>query len=214
MDEKQLTANVLVQLENLELNQLKMDLKTDAQKLTFWINVYNATTQYQLKKSPEKFKNRSEFYSSKLIVVAKQNLSLDDIEHGILRKNKNKYSLGYFMRFGSSKFVRKSKVKKLDYRIHFALNCGAKSCPPIHVFKETEINKQLEDCTQSYLTAECELKNDTLSLPRLFQWFRGDFGGVNGRYRILVKYGVIQKMATPKIIFKDYNWDLQLENYK
>ncbi len=58
------------------------------------------------------------------------NTSLDEIEHGILWRSKCKLSLGYFNKIFKSRFEKAFRVDKLDYRIHFALNCGAPEMNP------------------------------------------------------------------------------------
>jgi thiol-disulfide isomerase/thioredoxin len=75
--------------------------------------------------------------------------------------------------------------KKVDYRIHFALNCGAKSCPPIVYYSPEKLDQQLED-----------------------------FGGKKGMREILKSHNIIPEAANPKIKFKDYNWTLELSTYK
>ncbi|MBL0267571.1 MAG: DUF547 domain-containing protein [Chitinophagaceae bacterium] len=57
----------------------------------------------------------------------------------------------------------------------FALNCGAKSCPPIAYYKADQLDRQLEIATRNYF--ETEVTYDSLTnrvmLPVLFSWFRG-----------------------------------------
>merc|ERR1719184_519606 len=48
----------------------------------------------------------------------------------------------------------KVSLTKLDPRLHFALNCGARSCPPIRIYTEERINSQLEMATESFLSQE------------------------------------------------------------
>ena len=43
------------------------------------------------------------------------------------------------------------KICTIHYRIHFALNCGAKSCPPIKTFTGEEVDTQLNLATQAFL---------------------------------------------------------------
>jgi hypothetical protein len=104
---------------------------------------------------------------------------LDDIEHGILRRSKVKWSFGYFNKLFPSAFEKKHRVDTLDYRIHFSLNCGAISCPPIAFYKPEQLDKQLEVATKVYLSGEAAYNeaDNTVALPALMGWFRGDFGG-------------------------------------
>jgi hypothetical protein len=71
--------------------------------------------------------NKKSFFTVKQINVANKQLSLDEIEHGILRRSKIKWSLGYLNKLFPSAFEKHQRADKADYRIHFALNCGAKA---------------------------------------------------------------------------------------
>lgn len=51
---------------------------------------------------------------------------------------------------------KEQRVDKAGYRIHFALNCGAKSCPPIAFYKPRQMDRQLEMATKPYLEGEAE----------------------------------------------------------
>ena len=202
-------------LANVLPEVLLNDLNTEDSKKAFWLNIYNSFVQLQLKKQPEKYKNRKSFYKAKNITIAKQTLSLDNIEHGIIRHSKNKLLLGYVNKLFVSKFEKKFRCKKLDNRIHFALNCGAKSCPPILFYDSKKIDQQLTEATKGYLLSECEIKNDVIYVPVLFSWFRGDFHGKKNIKKFLLEYNIInptQNINTIKFI--KYNWTLTLSQYQ
>ena len=59
-------------------------------------------------------------------------------------------------------------------RIHFALNCGAASCPPIKTFSGTNIDKELNLATQAFLENDEGLKlaDATVYLSMLFSWYK------------------------------------------
>jgi hypothetical protein len=61
-------------------------------KKTFWINIYNAF--YQILREKEKV-DKQIIYKKKLFKIADTMFSLDDVEHGILRRYRYKYSLGF-----------------------------------------------------------------------------------------------------------------------
>ncbi|MGI8581046.1 MAG: DUF547 domain-containing protein, partial [Chitinophagaceae bacterium] len=107
------------------------------------------------------------------------------------------------------------RADKLDYRIHFALNCGAKSCPPIAFYTPETLDTQLELATNAYLASEADYDstNNIIKLPKLMSWFRADFGGKKGMIKILKKHNIIPAEAYPKINFKKYDWTLYLNNY-
>ncbi len=130
------------------------------QKKAFWINLYNAYSNSILKKDPEKYRNRNSFFKAKQIEVAGKTLSLDEIEHDFLRRTKIKWSLGHLNKLFPSRTAKELRVDKVDYRIHFALNCGAKSCPPIAYYIPEKLNQLLNLATKNYLTSEAELKKE------------------------------------------------------
>ena len=210
------TSNFIAKLKQMGMDELREAIKTDDEKKAFWINLYNAYTQVSLKKNPEQYKKRSQFFGGKQIEIAGHSFSLDDIEHGILRRSSIKWSLGYFKKLFPGQTEKQLRVDRLDYRLHFALNCGAKSCPPIAFYKPETINQQLELATKAYLRGEAEYDEttNTVKLPTLMSWFRRDFGGKKKMIELLKPLSVIPADKNPKIKFKDYDWTLYLQNYK
>ena len=210
------TAGFVTSLSNLTMGELISTIKTDDDKRAFWINLYNAYTQAALKKNPEQYKSRNKFFGNKSIKVAGQSFSLDDMEHGILRRSKIKWSLGHFNKLFPGKTEKALRVDRLDYRLHFALNCGAKSCPPIAFYKPEDINQQLDLATKAYLRSEAEYDEttNTVKLPTLMSWFRRDFGGKKGMIKLLQQLSIVPSDKRPKIKFKTYDWTLYLQNYK
>ena len=72
---------------------------------------------------------KPEIYRGKHIYIASLKWSLDDIEHGILRRFRYKYSFGFLPNLFTSATIRELAVEKVDYRIHFCSKLWAKSCP-------------------------------------------------------------------------------------
>lgn len=207
--------SLITQLENVDLNLLISQLDNDINKKTFWLNIYNAFIQILLKDNPSAYQNRNHFFSKQQIKIANHLFSLDAIEHGILRRSKSKLSFGYFNKLFVSKLEKKLRVNVVDYRIHFALNCGAKSCPPIAFYTTHQLDKQLNLATSVYLKNECVLDSEknTLYVPKILSWFRADFGGIKGIRKILKSLDIIVGDAHPKIKFKKYDWELLLSQY-
>lgn len=195
----------------LPLETLKNELNTDTLKKAFWINCYNAYYQI-LRKTTDLL--APEIYTNRQIEIAGENFSLDEIEHGILRKYRIKIALGYLPNFFAPPLIKTLAVTKVDYRIHFALNCGAKSCPPIAFYKHDSLDQQLDLATLSHLEAETEIFYDRMEIhtTSLMSWFRGDFKGENGIKQILE-----EKLKIPtkgfKLIYKPYSWEDQLHNF-
>ncbi len=203
-------------LRNISEKDLSSQLTSDDLKKAFWINLYNACTQILLTNDPAKYQNRSMFFSGKLIEIAGTKISLDDIEHGILRRSKIKWSLGYLDKIFPSAFEKLNRVDNVDYRIHFALNCGAASCPPIAFYDPLQLNRQLNLATKAYLhtDAKYDAANNSIALPAIMGWFRADFGGKRKMIALLKDMNVIPQDKNPSIHFDKYNWKLFLEKYK
>ncbi|PZW44166.1 uncharacterized protein DUF547 [Mesonia algae] len=204
------------QLAELSPEVLKNTLKTDAQKKAFWLNTYNTYVQYLLKDNPDLYKDRSAFFKEKRFVIVGEEVSLDILEHGLLRNSRIKASLGYVKDPFPSSFEKDFRVEEIDWRIHFALNCGAKSCPPVFYYTVNALDKELEDSSKKYLKKEVEYKKneEEVHVPALMSWFRGDFGGKDGVIQILKNYQLIPTDKDPDVEFLDYNWELDLDNYR
>jgi len=210
------TADYINRLKELKYEALLTGLKNDDDKKAFWINLYNAYTNASLHKDPEQYKSRNSFFKKKNIVVAGKTFSLDKIEHGLLRKSSIKWSLGYLSKLFPGKLEKDLRVDKLDNRIHFALNCGAKSCPPIAFYSAEKINEQLDIAAAAYLNAEVEYNAETniLKLPAILSWFRRDFGGKKKMIDLLKGKQILRADVNPIFKFKKYDWTLYLDNYK
>ena len=204
------------ELASASKQELATQMKTDAERKAFWLNIYNAFTQIGLQKQPEEYKKRNKFFTKRFIRIAGEEISLDLVEHGILRKSKEKYSLGYFNKLFKTNFEKQFRVDKLDYRVHFAMNCGAKSCPPIAFYKPEQIDRQLDLATKVYLKNEVEFnsKDITVIVPAILSWFRRDFDGKKGIIKMLREQKLITEDVSPRIRWKKYNWDLYLKNFE
>ena len=204
-------------LSTSSLEELTSQLKSDTQKKAFWINVYNAYVQKILMEQPDLFKpeNRSQFFSEPRIKIAGKLLSFDDIEHGIIRKSRIKWSLGYLKKWFNPNWERKLRVDEVDWRIHFALNCGAISCPPIAIYSADQLDEELNIMATAYLKEHStyDEATQTVKTTALMSWFRGDFGGKSGAKKILQSYGITPEVAET-IEFKSYDWTLSLGNYR
>lgn len=209
---KEVTTIEEQELRNKKIQNVHNELKSDNAKKTFWINIYNA--YFQILSNREKSNSKS-IFTKKIIIIAQTRLSLDDIEHGILRKYRWKYSFGYLPNPLTSRLIRDLALKNRDYRIHFALNCGAKSCPPIAFYTITKIESQLNDAMHSFIIGETaiDMNNKIIKTSKLIHWYRGDFGGSLGIKKILQEVLGLQ-LLNYKLNFNEYSRETNLENYK
>lgn len=70
-----------------------------------------------------------------------------------------------------------------DPRIHFALVCGANSCPPVAFYEHKELENQLDLAAGAFVNGSgvrFDEETRTLSLSRIFKWYAADFGGQEG----------------------------------
>ena len=210
------TKTLEKKLADLDPGELARELSTDTQRKTFWINVYNAYILVILKANPDLYQNRGSFFSDKRFTIAGEELSFDQVEHGIIRGGRAKYSFGYAQDVFRSRFERNFKVQKRDFRIHFALNCGAKSCPPVRLYKVESLGSQLEEASRHYLQQSSiwNAESQEVQATRLFSWFRGDFGGIKGVHEILKTYEIVPENASAKLEFLPYDWTLDLDNFQ
>lgn len=210
------TAAIRETLANASIQELEDGLTSDAEKLAFWVNIYNAYILEILRKNPEKYEDRRSFFKEEQIPIAGEMRSFAKIEHGIIRKSQWEYGLGLIRKWFPDKFERKLRVSERDYRIHFALNCGAKDCPPVAIYNPLRLNEQFDTGTKRYLerTTTFEKEEARAKVTSLFNWFRGDFGCKSGIRDILRKYQVVPPTEEKlEIVYKNYNWTLDLNNF-
>jgi len=196
---------------NVSSECLHKELNGDKLKLVFWINLYNA---YFLVLRKHQNLNKPEIFRDRLIHFGQEKISLDEIEHGILRRFRWKYSLGYLPNPFTRSIIKEWAVDRIDYRIHFALNCGAESCPPIAFYHHDKIERQLDMATISYLESETK-KNEaekTIYISQLFKWFKADFGGNKGIRKILQEK-IQMDSEGYALAYSRYSWDENLENW-
>ena len=201
--------------EQIELNALGDALKTDQEIKAFWINTYNAFVQIFLTEDPSLFDDRGDFFKKDRIQIGQEKFSFDFIEHGIIRGSKIKLSMGFLKDPFAGDLEKKFRVENTDGRIHFALNCGAKSCPYIAIYSAVNLNAELDAIAQQFLkrTTTFNAKEGEVYVTTLFSWFKGDFSDEGGVIGFLHKYQVIPQNADPKVNYKEYDWTLDLGNY-
>lgn len=207
------TGEYRCRLRTLDPDEL--EAPTDVRdRRAFWLNVYNAVAQLALADVSSLRDRRWWVFRQNAATVAGERLSLDDIEHGLLRGSMLSWGLGYLPRFRPSAFERTHRIP-LDPRIHFALNCGAESCPPIAVYTPENLDHELDLASGSYLgaTVEYDAESGVALVPRLFSWYRGDFGGRAGIVAFLQYHEAIPRGSDPRLRYDAYDWSLALGHF-
>ena len=168
--------------------------------MAFYINLYNAwTIKLILTRYPElkSIKDLGSLFRSpwkkKIVRLNGQTVTLDHIEHDILRP------------------------KFKDPRVHFAINCASKSCPPLAPFPYTgeRLDEQLDTAVRAFINnpASNYLGGNTLHVSRIFKWFGEDFHhDVIGFFRKYAmgdfKKRLDEKNGKLSVIYLDYDWSL------
>lgn len=146
--------------------------------LAFWLNAYNEIVRDELAARPRSghlLRHRRMFRSAGREVAGLW-FTPDVIEHGLLRGNRRPpYALRPLLRLGDPRLAHAPGPP--DPRVHFALSCGARSCPPARVYEEGRVSEQLEEATRAYLAAESDIDRarGEVRLPYLLKLYRADF---------------------------------------
>lgn len=196
-------------------------------RLGFWINLYNALVvdaviQENVTSSvTESWLGIVSFFQKAAYRVGGDRFSLTDIEHGVLRANSG---FPYFPgpQFSPNDPRLASVTQPMDARIHFALNCASKSCPPIGVYSPDWIDQQLDLAAKSFINADTvlDIKNQLVSISMIFRWYWADFGGKAGILNMLGKYldhpddtsKPIPNLNSFRIKFHPYDWGLNIRS--
>ncbi len=173
------------------------------QKLAFWLNAYNALAVSGVAKRWPGLKSVADaapnfgFFKEVAYTVGGRALSLDAIEHEIIRK------------------------QFAEPRIHAALNCASVSCPPLRAeaYVGSKLETQLEAQFRAFVLDAGRNRIDpatgTVALSALFDWFKGDFGGVAAKLsRYLPPAQAAAVAAAEKagtLTYLPYDWALNAQ---
>ena len=178
-------------------------LTSDAERFAFWVNAYNLAAikavldQYPTKSIKDGGSLLSPIWKKKVVTVARAVYSLDDIEHGVLRKAFR------------------------EPRVHFAIACASLSCPDLRAepFDAARLDAQLDQQAAAFLSnATKGLKpgadGRTARVSSIFKWFAGDFsasGGVAAFIRAKSRPDVAARLGAltdAGLSYLDYDWSL------
>lgn len=195
VDENEI-RELLEKLENFD----PLAMKEEGEKKAFWINCYNGFTNWLIIKRNIRgrmISNPFVFLTPKL-KIGSYELSLDDMEHGVLRCN-NKAPYKPWRQFKRNDPRVQLQLSQLDFRIHFALNCGAISCPAIAYYSSEKINQELDLAEDSFAAQNFVVDDDlkTVTCSLIFKANKKDFGD---------KYLNDPKYKGYRIIVNRYDW--------
>jgi hypothetical protein len=196
------------------------DLVGRAPRLAFWINVYNAMVFHGIVALGVRrtvWEVRA-FFARVSYRIGGFTLSADDVEHGILRGNARP---GVFRCrcFGARDPRLALAVHPVDPRIHFAITCGAQSCPPIGAYRAAGLDQQLDLAARNFLNQEVRLDDrGCVACSRILSWYAEDFEAMGGVGSVLLRYldaGPLREAVgarpRPCETYRPYDWALQHE---
>ncbi len=170
------------------------------QRLTYWINAYNAfTIQIICQNYPI---NSIKDIEKKLINIPFGN-TVWDLE--FINIENQPYNLNYL----EHKIIRKEFD---DARIHFAINCASFSCPPLlnRAYAADLLDAQLQ--TQSFAFINDTLRNkitvEKAQLSKLFLWFKKDFVRRSSLKTFINNYSAVKMAKKTPLDYLDYSWQL------
>lgn len=179
------------------------DLQSDAEKRAFWINIYNGLTNYQIVKNKIESSvwEKTDFFTAPNVLIGDLTFLLDDIEHGVLRQNGPRKK-GKPSQFSQGNERLKLMVQTMDYRVHFALNCGSLSCPPIAYYSMANIDDELRQAERSFSDTEFVINHvqKAIECSSIYLWYRSDFGNHYLNDSVLSQYTVNER---------PYSWKIQ-----
>lgn len=205
-------------LAALERSRLERALASREGKLAFWLNCYNAYAQLLLEEEDPDLLDgglldRWKFFARDQIPICGVWLSLNDIEHGLLRSSKQPWGFGYVPRLFPSSFERQFRLAECDPRIHFALGHGTEPCPPVAIYSPRDVDEELDIAIEWFLEENVtyDPADDTATVPRLFRQYRGDFGGTHGIVSFLKEYNAVPDDTTPALEYEQIDHSAELD---
>lgn len=193
-------AQYLAQLQATPVSRL-----TRAEQRAYWINLYNAATVnvvlthfpvasiLKISISPGLFERGP--WGKKMLRVEGMELSLNDIEHRILRPIWQ------------------------DPRTHYAVNCASLGCPNLlpEAYTAPRMETQLESAARAFVNHPrgVRVSGSKLTVSSIYVWFQSDFGGTDsGVLAHLRRYAnpalLEQLRGLNAIHDDDYDWTLNL----
>lgn len=164
MDRDPRFRRYLAHLATVDTARLSRD-----EQLAYWINTYNAWTIHLINSRRERGSIRNinrklgvtlkSPWAERIVMIPGKAISLDDVEHQIVRP-----------------------LFK-DPRIHVALVCAARGCPPLRreAYRAADLEAQLDDQARVFLAQSqknrVDVSRGTVHGSPIFTWYREDFGG-------------------------------------
>ncbi len=170
-------------------------LSRDA-RLAHYINLYNATmiraVIERLQAGYRTSNDNWKVFDEPLVQMKGKTISLNALEHEIIRKQFK------------------------EPRIHAALVCGARSCPPLvaHAYNAGNLEDTLALSMRNFIADPTRNRVEEVArLSKIFEWYADDFGGKDGVLNYVQNY-FNRDLTGLKVEFLEYSWDLNIATPK
>ena len=188
-----------------ELGRVDAKSLTRDQQLAYWINLYNV--------------NSTSIVAEKYPIKSIRDLSTDVLARlNVFDKEVVPYGSGMI----SLNAIENAQLREgfHDPRIHFAINCAAKSCPPIRKepYVGAKVQAQLDDQVKGFLNGPTGMKfsGNTVHVTKVMEFFKQDFASWGGGAATFLKKHASESNAKKlenagsnlKIAYDDYDWSL------
>lgn len=160
-------------------------------RLAYWINAYNANT---IKMIVENYptssitKINAKPWDQPIAKIGDKTYTLNQIENEIIRPTFK------------------------EPRIHFAVNCAAKSCPKLlnEAYMPEKMEAQLDKMAKAFVnnTEANTVSEKKAELSKIFEWYKDDFTASGGVISFINQYLEVKVKDNAKVSYKEYDWNL------
>lgn len=177
----------------LQIGKMSVANTSSAYQQAFYINAYNLLIIHSvLQKYPVSSPQAIDgFFDKTKFLIAGKYYTLNELEFDVLFNNFK------------------------DLRFHFALNCGAVSCPTLYsqAFNPVELEDQLRFNTKMVMDRDDYVKVDhpkqTIYVSKIFEWYKNMFEAEGSNIETFISHNRFDPLPKNyKIAFFNYDWRL------
>jgi len=219
----------------LKSNDGRRWLRTDEERLSFFINLHNflvlfGLCKYKRMKIPNTQLEWTKFRKSLLVKIAGYTFSAFEIEHAVLRASMDSPNLPspyldtemIYPKFKSNDPRLNLVSKRKEGFLEFALYIPTKSSPPLRIYKADKVVRQIKLNVEKYIVKNVKVNQSkgTLLLPALFKWYSTDFTKGDDAEDLLLSItnllisseskklkNILVTSAIKEVKYDKYNWN-------
>lgn len=209
----------LVDTSRLLVGVQLLDFPADAGARAFWINLYNVLVIHGVvalgvRRSVMEVPS---FFGTVAYRIGDFLFTPDEIENGVLRGNAPHPATGREL-FAPGDPRLALALDPVDARVHAALVCAARACPPIAFYDGDQLDAQLDLAARTFVTHDTEVDDAAraVRVSIIYRYYLRDFGGEDGVRRFLVQHAEGEHRARiarafssgSALVHRRYDWDL------